>query len=297
MRPALRFLCFSYAKVRSTTIPFVVLFFAAVATFTVGSIGLQAGQTVSAQSVTKTYVADEGTQVGMVIQLSKNDQTRVSPATQADLQAIHGVVVLPNDAPLSLSELTSERQVYVATSGAYKVLVSDQSGPIKKDDYIAVSSIEGVGMRADSQPNVVVGKAVTGFDGATDIKGQTKVTDSNGKERTVNFGYITADIDVIRNPLVKDTEPNIPSFLREATEGIADKQVSPLRAYLSLVIAFVTMVIVVVVMYSGIRSSLVAMGRNPLARKSISRNLLQIVLVGVTILIVGLFGVYLVLKL
>ncbi len=152
-------------------------------------------------------------------------------------------------------------------------------------------------MRADELPEVVAGKATSGFDGVAGIKSQTKVTDSNGKERTVNFGYVTADITVARNPLVQNTAPNLPGFLQKATEGIADKQVSPLRAYLSVVIAFVTMVIVVVVMYSGIRSSLVAMGRNPLARKNITRNLLQIVLVGVTILIVGLFGVYLVLKL
>jgi len=52
-----------------------------------------------------------------------------------------------------------------------------------------------------------------------------------------------------------------------------------------------------VTLYSGIRNALIAIGRNPLSKKSIFRGLLEIILTGFIILIIGLFAVYLLLKL
>ncbi len=256
------------------------------------------GNTVAAQGVSQSYIADNGTQAGMIVQLDEKDKSRVKPATQSKLQAIYGVVILPNDAPLSLSEATNERRVFVATSGTYKMLVSDQNGPIGKDDYIAVSSIDGVGMQADPVPSIVAGKALTGFDGRSGVKSQTKTTDSKGAERTIKFGYVTVIIDVTRNPLTQpEKPPSLPGFLQNAANGIADKPVSTVKVYLSVVIILISTVIVIVILVTGIRSSVTALGRNPLARKSIIRNLSQVVLIGLMILIVGLFGVYLLLKL
>jgi hypothetical protein len=253
---------------------------------------------VSAQSVAQSYTADDGTQAGMLVQLDDKDDARVKPAESTKPKAVHGIVVLPNDAPLSLTEATNERQVYVATTGTYKVLVSDQNGPIRKDDFLVVSSIDGVGMLADSTIGFVAGRAVGNFDGTNNVKSQTKVTDSNGKERTVHFGYLTANINIARNPLYQNSTgtPGIPGFLQRAVEAIVDKPVSPVRAYISLILCLLTTVIVVVVMTSGIRASVISIGRNPMARKSIVRNLVQVILVGLMILIVGLFGVYLLLK-
>lgn len=249
-----------------------------------------------AQSVTQTYLADSHIQPGMIIQLDGADKGRVKPASSNNLSAIHGVVVQPNDAPLTLSATNVERQVYVATSGTYTILVSDESGPIKKDDYIALSSIDGVGMLANPLPNVIAGRAVTGFDGKSNVKSQATVKDSNGRDRVVKFGYVTANINVTRNPLVRDKAPVLPGFLKQAAEGVADKPVSPLRAYLSVIVLVMTTLIVIVVVATGIRSSLISLGRNPLARASISRNLVQIVLIAIMILIVGLTAVYLLLK-
>jgi hypothetical protein len=49
--------------------------------------------------------------------------------------------------------------------------------------------------------------------------------------------------------------------------------------------------------YSGIRSGMIAIGRNPLSKKSIVRGIIQVVIVGLIIFLVGVFGVYLLLKL
>ena len=269
----------------------------AIAVAAAGLFGIVFGGQVSAQSVAQSYIATDGTLAGMIVQIDEQDGNRVKPARRDNLPAIHGIVVLPNDAPLSLSDASNERQVYVATSGTYKVLVSDQNGAIRKDDFIAVSSIDGIGMQANPLPNVVAGKALTEFDGTTGVKSQTTLKDSNGKERTVKFGYVLANINVTRNPLVQNTAPNLPGFLQKAAEGVSDKPVSPIRVYLSVIVLFVTMIIVLTILITGIRSSLVSLGRNPLARSTILRNLVQVVIIGIIVLIVGLFAVYLLLKL
>jgi len=51
------------------------------------------------------------------------------------------------------------------------------------------------------------------------------------------------------------------------------------------------------VMYSGIRSGMIAVGRNPLSKKSIIRSLIQTVIAGLIIFLAGVFAVYLLLKL
>jgi hypothetical protein len=52
-----------------------------------------------------------------------------------------------------------------------------------------------------------------------------------------------------------------------------------------------------VILYSGVRNTLISIGRNPLSKKTIYKGLIQIILMGLIIFITGLFGVYLLLKL
>jgi len=51
------------------------------------------------------------------------------------------------------------------------------------------------------------------------------------------------------------------------------------------------------ILYGGVRTTMVSIGRNPLAKASIMRGLAQVVLVSIIIFIIGLIGVYLLLKL
>jgi hypothetical protein len=51
------------------------------------------------------------------------------------------------------------------------------------------------------------------------------------------------------------------------------------------------------ILYAGVRTSMIAIGRNPLAKGSVTRNLIQVVVTSVIILIIGIVAVYLILKL
>jgi hypothetical protein len=186
----------------------------------------------------------------------------------------------------------------VATSGNFNALVSTQAGGIKAGDYIALSSIDGVGMKAGDKGVTVLGRAVKGFDGISDVVGSVPLKTNGGQTlKTVSLGIIPVSVNVQRNPNEKSTKANLPTSLQRIGQAIADKPVSPVKIYLSAAITLMTIIVTVVMLYAGIRSGLISLGRNPLSKKSILRGLLQVVIASLVILIIGLFAVYLLLKL
>ena len=74
--------------------------------------------------------------------------------------------------------------------------------------------------------------------------------------------------------------------LRRASELIAGKPVNPVRVYLSLVILAMAALISGSLIYSAVRSALIAIGRNPLSKKSIIRGLFQVVLIGLMVFLI-----------
>lgn len=258
----------------------------------VGALPAVAG----AQAVSESYAADSQLQAGLIVRLAEKDSKKVVVASAEEAEKAIGVVVAPNETPISLGGNQNKLQVNVATTGNYRVLVSDQNGPIQKDDYIAISSLTGVGMRADGAQGTIIGKASTLYDGRTNVAGTTTVTDSNGVEKTIRLGYVTTSISIARNPLQRAVPINMPAFLQKASEGIAQKPVSPVRVYFSLAVLLITASIVASLLYSGVRTSMISLGRNPLARGTIMRSLVRIVLISLIVLSTGLGAVYLLLR-
>lgn len=249
---------------------------------------------LSAQTVTQGYGTDQSLQRGMIVQLKKSDTTKVEPVTQATIDQMHGVVVDANDAPVTLS--AEGQKVFVATTGHFQVLVNTQNGPIANGDYITISAISGIGMKADTVEPLVIGKALASFDGKTNAITTSEITDSTGAKRKIAIGRIDIDITVGRNPLLKATQANLPEFLRKASEAIAGKPVNPVRVYIGVVVFVIAAVVSGTLMFGGVRSAIISIGRNPLSKKSIIRGMFQVVIVGLTIFISGVFGVYLLLK-
>lgn len=249
---------------------------------------------LAAQTVTQGYGTDESLQKGMIIRLKKDDATKIEALSQDDIDKMHGVVVDANDAPFTIS--SDGQKVFVANVGRYEVLVSDQNGPIKVNDFITISAIKGIGTKAGDTEQVVVGRATAEFDGKTNVIGSTDIKIGNTTKR-VNISRIQTDLGIARNPLLKAKEPNMPEILKKATESIAGKEVSPAKAYTGVVIFILSSIISGSLMYSGIRSGIISIGRNPLSKKSIVRGMFQVIITGLIIFLSGIFGVYLLLKL
>lgn len=243
-----------------------------------------------AQAFTQGYASDESLQKGMIVKILEEDTTKVASVSQETAEGAYGVVVDKNDAPATLS--SEGQQIFIAASGKFEILVSNQNGPINPGDYIVISSVNGIGMKVDEIQPIVVARALDGFEGGGDSVSEAKIGD-----RTVEIGRINADIGVAGNPLQKPPVQKLPDVLQRAAEAIAQKPVSTPRLYLALVLLLMSTIVSGVLLYGGIRSAITSIGRNPLSKKSIIRGMIQVIIVGMLIFIVGVFGVYLLLKL
>lgn len=246
----------------------------------------------------QSYGADTPLDNGTIVQLTGKNSNQVKIAQQAELQNMFGVTVDRNQLAVTLTREGLENEVFVAASGVYNTLVSTQAGPIKSGDYVTLSAINGVAMKAGTDEKTVFGRANASFDGKGVTLGTTTLKDKTGKDnKTVKLGSIPVTIDIRSNPNVKSTDVKVPDILRRVGQAIAEKEVNPIRIYLSMAITAVSIIAAIAIVYAGVRHSIVSIGRNPMSKKSIFRALIEVILTSILILIVGLFAVYLLLKL
>lgn len=252
------------------------------------------GEVVQQQIAPSRYAADANLRPGTIVQVA-DEATKVKPATQDTVQGAFGVVVRYNS-PLSLTG-GDAGNLYVATTGRQLMMVTSEGGPIAAGDYLTVSALSGTLMKASDQ-EMVFAKALETFDGKSDLIGSTTLKDKNGNPfKEVGVSTIQATIEIAKNPNKVSTEANLPDQLQRLGQQIAEKEVSPVRIYISMGIVFISIIVALVTLYAGIRSAIIAIGRNPLSKKSIFRGLLEVVLTAILVLIIGLFAVYLLLRL
>jgi len=252
---------------------------------------------VSAQAISHAYDTDGTVQKGMIVMLDPKNSNKIMALTNKNDSAMHGVVVSANDTILSFGGDGTTSQVYVANNGKYEVLVSNQNGPIEKGDIVTISSIDGIGMKVDVNQSVVLGKSLTTFDGKNNVSGYMTLKTNSGNKK-VAIGKIVVDIGIAHNPIqVSVNGPPVPAFLKKAGQVITGKTVSTWRLYIALIVLLLTVFVAGSLLYGGVRSSLVAIGRNPLAKGAVARGLIQVIVLGVIIFVLGLFSIYLILKL
>lgn len=250
-----------------------------------------------ADSGIQSYAADTKLDNGTIVQLDSSKADKVKVATQENLTNMFGVTIDPSKLLISSSSEGGGTQVYVAASGTYNTLVSTQGGPIAIGDYVTLSSINGVAMKAGTEEKTVFGRATANFDGKGVTLGTTTLKDDAGQTKTVQLGSIAVTINIQRNPNIKSTKVNVPDALQRVGQAIAEKEVSPIRIYLSMGITLISIVAAIAILYAGVRNGVISIGRNPMGKKTIFRALIEVILTALLILVVGLFAVYLLLKL
>jgi hypothetical protein len=239
---------------------------------------------VAADNVVEGFSSTQPLQPGEVVAIDKaaDRSVKVAPADNANL--IYGVVVDPSDAPITLVGQNS--QVFVATTGTYPVLVSANGGTIHPGDYISMSNINGIAGKAQVGQALVLGKSQSSFDG------KAAVVSSEGG---VKIGRVYVSIGITKNPIVS-TDPTVPAYLRKVANSVANRSVPVIRVYTALVIFAIAMASAIVILWSGVRSSMISLGRNPLSRHAIFSGMYKVLVTGIGVFIIGLAGVYLLLK-
>lgn len=228
---------------------------------------------------------------GTVMGLSGNDHSAV-PATSGHNYQLLGLVA---DAPLiALSD--GSNQVQIVVSGISNALVSTINGDIKAGDKITASPIGGVGMKA-TDAGQVVGTAQADMS-KSNLTSET-VTDKYGKSQTIEVGHVPLQVSVSYFAGVSDQgslASILPPFILHTANGIAGQTVSPLRVLISLLVLIFGFVIVGNMLQSAIRSNIIAMGRNPLAKQALHRELLDVCFTALGVLVVTALVVYIIIK-
>jgi len=250
-----------------------------------------------ADNLIQSFNASSNVLPGMLVSLNPNDTSMVQPLSLSDINKITGVVVPVNDDPLVLSPAhITAQQVLVANSGRYSVLVDDQNGAIKTGDYLTVSSLDGIAMKANSSDKDSIGQAAGSFmpDSSTVI-GKENITNSLNKQQTINIGSVPVDLKLIPNPAYEANSSNLPPYISRFVSNVTNKPVNPLRVYISLVVIIASLITTSIILFSSIYSGIGAIGRNPLAKKDILNGITKSVITALIIIFVGILAVYLIL--
>ena len=178
--------------------------------------------------------------------------------------------------------------VFVSTSGQIEVLTSNINGEIKKGDSLVASPLRGIVMRADTGDPSPVGYALEDFDYTK--SSSEVIKDSQGNSREVSVFSINMEIGA---PSSSGDEQK--SFLSLVGESITGKPVSQLQVIAAVLLLFMLLTVEGSIIYGAAHSTIISVGRNPLAKKGIYKQLVQIFIVAGLIMLFGIGGIYLVL--
>jgi hypothetical protein len=241
-------------------------------------------------SLSQGFTADESLALGSIVSLKNNTSDQVIAASSSSADSILGVVINDGSSLLTLSN-GQDNQVQVATSGMVSVLVSDINGEIEQGDSITASPVKGVGMKATNNTKVVgiaQGKPDNSANAAQTYK------DSDGKDHPIALG----EVPVLINVSYYYKQPDktiIPSAIQNIANALAGKTVNTTPILISGAIFIITLAVVVSIIYSMIRSSIISVGRNPMSQSAVFRDVIQLSALVLGILAVSLTAIYFIL--
>lgn len=255
------------------------------------SLSLMAAKYVPASALTSLsqgYTTSDKLSVGSIVSLKASTSDQVVAATTGNADSLLGVVIGENGSLLSLST-GSDNQVQVASSGTVPVLVSDINGTVERGDHITASPISGVGMKATGNIRVI-GIA----EGNMERSSKQTYTDKAGSKKSVTIGQVPLMVNVAY--YFKQPEKTIvPTALQNVANALAGKTVSTTPILISAAIFFVMLIVVSSMVYSMIKSSIISVGRNPMAQSAVYRNVLQMSTIILVIVAAGFASIYLIL--
>jgi hypothetical protein len=222
---------------------------------------------------------------GALISFSSK-QGFVESATSSNVGNLAGIA-----STKSLVELSAtDKNVQVVVNGLTQALVSNANGAIEAGDKITASPFAGVGMKA-TNPTEIVGIAQASLSSEKTI--QQSVTEKNGEKETITVGSIPLEVNVAYfSSNQNGSSIFVPAFLQSIADAISGSDVSPLRVLastLTLILGFTT---VVIILYTSIRASIIAIGRNPLANTAVRKGLIDVLVMAAGILVVTLVTMY-----
>ena len=207
----------------------------------------------------------------------------------SNINTLLGVVVTPQD---YLVNIDATKTVQVITNGAALTLVSDINGDIRTGDPLTASPISGVAMKA-TESTKVLGIAQANLSSSSQIQ-KDRIKDKYGKVKEVKTGRIAVDVNVLDLKIDGGKNSDVVSGLQTVASSAAGKQVSTVRAVIAFVVLLLALALSIIVLYSGVSSSIRSIGRNPLSKRFVIQGLIQVIFAVFIIMIAAFSVVYII---
>ncbi|HET9174509.1 MAG TPA: hypothetical protein VFN56_04505 [Candidatus Saccharimonadales bacterium] len=240
--------------------------------------------------ISQGYTSSENLALGSIVSLQNGSSDQVTATTLSNANNMLGIIIDSGNSLISLSSGQTS-QVQVATSGVEQVLVSNINGNITAGDPITASAISGVGMKATTNTKII---GVAQSDLNSSNASEQSYVDKGGAKHQVEIGEVPVQVNV--SFFYKQPDKTIiPAALQNIANSLAGKTVKPLPIIISATIFVITLIVVMSIIYSMIRSSIISVGRNPMSQSAVYRNLIQMSGLVIIILGVSVVAIYLIL--
>jgi len=243
--------------------------------------------TAQAAGLSFGFSDGDGVQTGMIVSVSKDNTDKLEPSHVNNSSYVIGVAV---DEKSSSVIFDNNDSVYVANSGEVEVFVSDQGGDIFSGDLITVSTIAGVGRKADPEGTTtqkIIGVAKTDFNKDSVDAKEFDLTNSG----TVHIGSVRMQI----LDDLSGIQPKAANSLESLSAKIAGKSVGFGQSFVSATVAVLGFVISGILMFGAVRGSFLSIGRNPLSAKTIYSGMIRASLLSLSVMMLGIVAGYVVL--
>lgn len=239
-------------------------------------------------TISKGYpTSDLGLQIGMAVSLAA-DNVSVERASIANQDAYLGIVSTVDSSLLTLA--SKNASVYISNSGRGRLYVSDVNGTIQQGDSLVVSPLKGILMKAstDGAQKTSVATALTDFDGSTGQ--QQEISLDNGSTKQVHIQTIEGELGLKPVSIPLTSQNSLSSF----GASLTGHPVSQVRILIAGALLLLIIVIEGSLIYAAISTSITAVGRNPLSKEPIYKQLRTTTLMASAILVFGVIGIYVV---
>lgn len=234
-----------------------------------------------AASIAQGYHSSESLIRGTVVSVGKS-ANEVVATTQQNQRTVIGVAVGSSDAIIDVQPHGSD--VRIAINGDASVVVSDIGGDIKTGDSLIISPLSGVAMKdsRDSQATKYIAVANQNFNAHSKEASKVAITLNDGTKRDVAVGLINAKL-----LLTNRTPAKGQNILMVAAEKLAGRPVSNLQILAASAVFIATVSLTGLLLQGSLKGAFISIGRNPLSKPLIVRNLFKILAVGLLIIAAG----------
>ena len=236
------------------------------------------------------YSSDDAMlQPGMAVSLSESSDANNPKVERASSESsTQSIGVSVNSSDNLVTTGAQSKQIYVQTDGEVDVYVSDINGNPKKGDLLSTSPLKGILVVSDDTSRDVVGTALEDFnaDGAS-----TQSIDKAGQSVNLKINKVRISLD----QKGQSTSDQNSSSLERLGESVTGKKVGEIRVVIALILFLIVLIAEGAIIHGAISSAITALGRNPMARKTIIKEMVRVIFVAIIVLVIGLASIYMIL--